>query len=444
MKRILSKLLSQQSKNKIHRLEAKWSGFKYGHPSTKIKVIGVTGTKGKTTVCNIIASILDQAGIKNSMETTINTKIGNKVMPHLSKVAWVTTPPANVIQKFLKDSVEAKCEYAIMEVTSQAIDQHRIEGIKFDTVVFTNLSPEHIEYHGSKENYINAKLKFFKENPQAKATINMDDPLWNRFYSLSSAEKFLYSIKKPIEHGAVARKILSSPNGTTYTIAFDDGQVTVNSALPGVFNIQNALAAFCVGMGLSIKPEIIKKGIESVQLVPGRMESIRVSRNQDFTVIVDYAHTPDSLKCVYETIKEGLKNTGGRLIAVLGATGRRDKSKRPLMGSLAGHYADLVVFTDEDPYDENPEEIMEAVAAGIHLGAQKKHQWHLNRNYWKVLNRAQAIHKAIKEASKNDVVVITGKGAEEVMAVGPIGTDNFIPFSDRKIAREELVKRFMK
>lgn len=439
MKKIISKLLSQSTKNKLHKIEAKVACFKNGYPAKKIKVIGVTGTKGKTTVCNMISKVLDEAGIKNAMETTINTKIGDKVIPHRTKARWITTPPSAVLQEFLKKAVKAKCEYAIMEVTSQAIDQNRAYGIKFDTLVYTNLSHEHLEYHKTKENYLNAKIKVFKDNPWAKFVINADDAHWNRFYSLQAAERFLYSVKKPIEHGAVARKILTSPNGVTFTLAHDNGQEIVHLKLPGVFNVLNALATFCVGLSLEIAPEVIKNGLEKIDLVPGRMETIKVSKNQDLTVIVDYAHNADSLKNVYETVNDGMKNTGGRLISVLGATGRRDKTKRPIMGALAGHYADLVIFTNEDPYDEDPEEIMEQVAEGIHKGASKKHQWHLNRNYWKVLDRAQAIHKAIKEAQKNDVILITGKGAEEVMA---IGASEFIPFSDREIAKNELYARF--
>jgi len=439
MKKLISKLLTQQTKNKFHKLEAQMACLKNGYPAKKIKIIGVTGTKGKTTVCNMIASVLDEAGYKNAMETTINTKIGDKVIAHTTKVRWVTTPPADVVQDFLKKAVKAGCEYAIMEVTSQAIDQNRIYGIKFDTLVYTNLSHDHLDYHKTKEAYLNVKMKVFKDNPQAKFVINADDANWNKFHSLPGSEKFLYSVKKMIDHGVVARKILTSPNGVTFTAAHDDGQNIINLKLPGIFNVQNALATICVGLALEISPEKIKSGLEKISLVPGRMETIKVSKKQDFTVIVDYAHNPDSLKNVYETIEDGMKNTGGKMIAVLGATGRRDKTKRPMMGALAGHYADLVIFTDEDPYDEDPTEIMEQVAEGIHRGAKKKHQWHLNRNYWKVIDRAQAIHKAIKEANKNDVIIVTGKGAEEVMAVG---ASTFVPFSDREIARNELYMRF--
>lgn len=439
MRKFISQNLSQKRKNKLHLIESWWFSFINNHPSKKLKIIGVTGTKGKTTVCNLIASVLDANGKKNAMITTINTKIDDKITPHATKDRWITTPPASVIHSFLKTAVKAGCEYAIIETSSQALDQNRVFGISYDTVVFTNLGHDHLDYHKTKEEYLKAKLKLFKDNPEAKAIVNYDDANWNRFYSLPAKEKFLYSIEKAVENGVVARKILASPEGSTFTAAYGSGQVTVNLGLPGTFNVQNALAAFLVGLALGLDPEKTKVGLENVDLVAGRMESIKVSKDQNFSVIVDYAHNPDSLKNVYETIRNSLKNTGGRIIAVLGATGRRDKTKRPIMGALAGKFADLVIFTNEDPYDEDPTDIMEEVAEGIFRGASQKNKWRLNRNYWKVIDREQAIKKAIREAQKGDVVIITGKGAEEVMA---IGKDDFIPFSDRKIAKEELKKIF--
>lgn len=438
MKHLLSKIFPQSVKNKYHKLEANVAILRYGFPAKKIKVIGVTGTKGKTTTANMIASILDANGIKNAMETTINTKMGDKITPHTEKSRWVTTPPSSYVQKFLQEAEKNGCKYVVMEVSSQAVDQYRVHGIEFDTLVFTNLTSEHLEYHKTKENYLEAKLRLFRDNPKAKFVVNADDQNWNKFYSLPASEKFLYSVKKSVDHGAVARKILTAPNGVTMTVVHDDGQNTIALNLPGIFNVQNALASFCVGLALGLDPENIKKGLENITLVPGRMEPIKVAKQQDFTVLVDYAHNADSLKNVYETVSDGMKNTGGRIISVLGATGRRDKTKRPIMGALAGHYADLVIFTNEDPYDEDPTTIMEQVAEGIHKGGAK-HQWRLNYNYWKVLDRSQAIHKAIKEAKKNDVVLITGKGAEEVMA---IGESEFVPFSDREVAKSELMMRF--
>ena len=295
---ILSKILSQKTKNKFHLLEAKMANLKYGNPAKNIKIIGVTGTKGKTSVCNMIASVLDAAGIKNAMETTINTKIGDKITTHTTKSRWVSTPPSSVIQKFLKEAVHEKCKYVILEVTSHSIDQNRIYGIDFDVLIYTNLSHEHLEYHKTKEEYLATKLKLFRDNPKAKFIVNMDDANWEKFHSLPAKDKLLYSTKKMIDHGAVARKILPSSNSITFTAAYDSGQSTVNLNLPGVFNVQNALAAFCTGLALGIDPEKIKLGLENIELISGRMESIKVSKDQDFTVIVDYAHNPDSLKNV--------------------------------------------------------------------------------------------------------------------------------------------------
>ncbi len=439
MKKTLSNLLPQSTKNKFHKISSSLSASKYGKPSEKIKVIGVTGTKGKTTVCSMIAVMLDSAGIKNAMETTINTKIGDETTPHKTKDKWVTTPPPSHLQKFLKDAVDAKCEYAVLEVTSQGIDQHRVANIKFDTLVYTNLSQEHLEYHKTMKEYFNAKKKVFVDNPKAKFIINQDDKEWQKIYELPALQKLTYSTKKIVVNGVVARKIIPTADSISFTAAHQKGQTTINLNMPGVFNVSNALATFSVGLALGLNTEKIKAGLESIIGITGRMESIKVSPKQNFTVIVDYAHNADSLKNVYETITDSIKKSGGRMIAVLGATGKRDNTKRPIMGALVGGFADLAIFTNEDPYDEDPNAIMEEVAAGIFKGAKKKGQWRLHRNYWKVLDRAQAIKKAIKEAKKNDVVIITGKGAEEVMAVG---IDEFVPFSDRKIVRSELEKRF--
>jgi UDP-N-acetylmuramoyl-L-alanyl-D-glutamate--2,6-diaminopimelate ligase len=437
MKKMVSKILSQKTKNRYHKLQANFSNLASGYPSRKIKLIGVTGTKGKTTICNLIASVIDAAEGKSAMETTINTKIANTVTMHTEKSRWVTTPPPAVVNKFLKKAIRAGCKYAILEVTSQAIDQHRVWGLDFDILVYSNLSHDHLDYHGSKEAYLEAKLQIFKDNPSATAIINIDDPESEKFIETKNKRQIFYSIKKSIENGVVARKILESPTGTIFTAVTSGGQTTIDLQIPGLFNVSNALAAIAVGTACGIDIEKIKYGLEDVAGIPGRMERIKVSPKQDFEVIVDYAHNPDSLKNVYETIEAPIRKHGSRLVTVLGATGRRDKTKRPIMGALAGRYADLVYVTNEDPYDEDPMTIIEEVAAGVLKG--KKGKWRLNKNYFKILDRHEAIASAIKEAKRGDVVMITGKGAEEVMAVG---IDKFEPFSDRRVVKYELAKRF--
>ncbi len=437
MKRYISKLISQSSKNKYHKLQANWSNFSAGNPSKKIKIIGVTGTKGKTTIANLVAAVLDATGEKSAMETTINTKIGDKVTMHSDKSRWVTTPPTAVINSFLKKAISAGCKYAVLEVTSQAIDQHRVWGINFDILVFSNISHDHIEYHGSREKYIDAKLKVFKDNPNATAIINIDDSVAQTFIEAKNKRQIFFSVKKPVENGLVARKILESPTGSIFTAVYAGNQTTIDLQIPGMFNISNALAAVAVGIACEIPFDKIKTGLEKVSGVPGRMERIIVSAKQDFEVIVDYAHNADSLKNVYETIRQSMAKRGGKIIAVLGATGRRDKTKRPIMGALAGKFADFVIVTNEDPYDEDPSEIIDVVAAGVLKG--KKGKWRLNTNYWKILDRHEAIAKAISMATRSDIVIITGKGAEEVMAVGE---NKFEPFSDRRVVKYELAKRF--
>lgn len=437
MKRYISKLLSQSTKNRFHKIQANWSNFSAGNPSKKIKIIGITGTKGKTTIANLVASVLDAGGEKNAMETTINTKIADVVTMHTDKSKWVTTPPTAVINNFLKKAIAAGCKYAILETTSQAIDQHRVWGINFDVLVFSNISHDHIDYHGSKGKYIEAKLKVFKDNPAATAIINIDDAVAQTFIEAKNKRQIFYSVKKPVDNGLVARKILQSPTGSIFTAVYGGNQTTIDLQIPGMFNISNAMAAIAVGIACEISFDDIKKGLESVTGVPGRMERIKVSPKQDFEVIVDYAHNADSLKNVYETIRQSMAKRGGKIIAVLGATGRRDKTKRPIMGALAGKFTDLIFVTNEDPYDEDPLEIMDAVAAGVLKG--RKGKWRLNTNYWKILDRHEAIAKAISMAGRGDIVIITGKGAEEVMAVG---LDKFEPFSDRRVVKYELAKRY--
>ncbi|MCX6810258.1 MAG: UDP-N-acetylmuramoyl-L-alanyl-D-glutamate--2,6-diaminopimelate ligase [Candidatus Berkelbacteria bacterium] len=437
MKKFIKKFFSQSTKNKYHKLQANLSNFSSGNPSKKIKIIGITGTKGKTTIANLVAAVLDAAGEKNAMETTINTKIGDIVTMHTEKSRWVTTPPTAVINGFLRKAIDAGCKYAILETTSQAIDQYRVWGINSDVLVFSNISHDHIDYHGTKEKYIEAKLKVFKDNPSATAVINIDDAVAETFIGAKNKRQIFYSVKKPVENGLVARKILQSPTGSIFTAVYGGNQTTIDLQIPGMFNISNALAAIAVGIACEIPFDDIKKGLEKVTGVPGRMERIKVSQKQDFEVIVDYAHNADSLKNVYETIIQTMTKRGGKIIAVLGATGRRDKTKRPIMGALAGKFADLIFVTNEDPYDEDPLEIIDTVAAGVLKG--KKGKWRLNTNYWKILDRHEAISKAIGVAARGDVVIITGKGAEEVMAVGE---NKFEPFSDRRVVKYELAKRY--
>jgi len=362
----------------------------------------VAGTNGKTTVVELTTRILEEAGFKVAALSSINFKIGEKIWPNKLKM---TMPGRFFIQKFLKQAVNTGCQYAILEVTSEGIKQHRHRFINFGTAVFTNLTPEHIEAHGSFENYQAAKGKLFQATKNIHI-INIDDENANYFLQFPAAKKLTYGLTK----------------GDVNT---QNTQFKLN--LIGEFNIYNALAAICAGLSQGIDLGTCQRAIEKVEVIPGRMEEVI---SQPFKVFVDYAFTPNALRKIYETLlKLKIKNQKSKMICVLGACGGgRDKWKRPILGSLAGKYCDEVIVTNEDPYDENPLEIIEQVAKGTNNKAKK------------ILDRREAIKEALKLAKEGDVVVITGKGCEPWIC---IAKGRKIPWDDREVAREEI-KRLSK
>ena len=356
----------------------------------KLKVIGITGTSGKSTVVNLATRILEEGGFKVASLSSIKFKIGDREWLNTLKM---TMPGRLKLQKFLRQAVSAGCQYAVIEVTSEGIKQHRQRFIDFDIAVFTNLTPEHIESHGSFERYREAKAKLFQACKNIHI-INTDDP---------NAEYFLqFPAQKKIVYG--------SPTS-----------VKLNLKLLGEFNIYNALAALQVGLSQGIDLKTCKRALEKVEGIPGRME---VVIEEPFKVIVDYAHTPDALRKVYQTLLNSkLKSQNSKLICVLGACGGgRDKWKRPELGRIAEKYCDQIILTNEDPYDENPEKILEDIVKGAPK-AQK------------ILDRKAAIKKALSLAKLGDTVIITGKGSEPWMCVEH---GKKIPWDDRKIVREEL------
>lgn len=441
MKRFFRQFFNQRTVNVYHLVQAVLANIIYGFPAKKLNVIGVTGTNGKTTTCHLIASVLEAAGEKVGMTTTIDFQIGAERVENNLKM---TTVSPFYLQRLLKKMVKAECSAAIIEVTSIALDQHRLWGIPFETVVFTNLTHDHLDYHQTIPEYRAAKEKLFAAHPKL-SIINADDP---------SAEVFLkYPAERVITYGVhqnaslMAKKIYTRPGGTDFVMLVGSRQVTLNLPLPGEFNVYNALAAAAVGLGMGLNIEQVIDGLRLAEPVPGRMEVI--DTGQPFTVIVDYAHTPDALQKVYETIRPTVR---GKLISVLGATGRRDKTKRPLLGALAGKYADFVIVTNEDPYDEDPLSIIDEVADGVPRGRPKKGAFKTKTEdtdvpfkyqetgedlwWWRVPDRKEAIAKALEMARPQDVVLVTGKGAEKVMAVG----HKLIPFSDKGVLEELLVK----
>jgi len=411
MKTIFRKLTPDFLLDLYYQIWAFLGDLIYSKPSKKIKVIGITGTNGKTTVTHLATDILEAAGYKVASISSLRFKIGDREYKNELKM---TMPGRMKIQKFLREAVDAKCQYFVMEVTSEGIKQCRHKFIDFEIAVFTNLTPEHIESHGSFENYKKAKGELFKV--ARSAIINLDDKNAEYFAGLCKGEKRYYSLKSK--------------------------DIDFKLSMLGEFNLYNALAAAQVGLSQGIDTKIIKQTLENSKGIPGRME---VVVKEPFKVIVDYAHTPDALEKVYKTIKES-GESGARMICVLGAAGGgRDKWKRPQMGSIAAQYCEEIILTDEDPYDEDPAQILSQIKSGI-LNFSAKGEARPGQQFFRqrrgspgaaifnILDRKLAIKKAIQDARPGDVVIITGKGAEPWMMTG----GGKIPWDDREIVREVL------
>ncbi len=436
MKKILKKIIPKPVLRFYHWILAYMAAFYCGYPSNKMIVIGVTGTAGKSTVVNLLCNILEQAGFNVGITTTFNFKIAGKEEINKKKMTMLGRFS---LQKLLKQMLRSGCQYAIIETTSQGIRQYRHLGVNYDIGVFTNLSPEHIESHGSFEKYRNAKQEFFKHISKSKRkrinnkiikkinVINLDDENRAHFLKFNVDKKYGYGINlKPETLGLKqnlevikAEDIKLTNQGSEFII----DKLNFKIDLLSKFNIYNSLSAICVALSQGIDLSICQKVLKKIKCVPGRMEMVV---DKPFTVIVDYAHTPDSLEKVYQTIRNHKSSIiNHQLICVFGsAGGGRDKKKRPLLGALAEKYADEIIITNEDPYDEDPMEIINQIAFGI---KGKKSQ--------KVINRKEAIQKALSMAKKGDVVIITGKGCEPWI-MGPNGQKT--AWDDRKIVKECL------
>ncbi len=373
----------------------------FGFPSKKITVIGVTGTSGKSTTVDFITRILEEAGHPVASISSIRFKVGKNEWKNKLKM---TTPGRFTIQKFLRQAVNAGCKFAVLEIASEGIKQHRHKFIQFDTAVFLNITPEHLDSHGGFENYRAAKLELFKVTNNVHV-VNSDDPN--------------------------AKYFLDVPAKKTITFGLHDGQINLKNnpfslQILGEFNNYNALAAIAVATHYGVSKEVCKSVVESVKGLPGRLEVV----SKKPLVVVDYAFTPDQLEASYQSVKKfsGEKN----LVCVLGSCGGgRDKWKRPVLGKLAQQYCREIIITNEDPYDEDPLEIMQQVSGGIDPEQQPNH-------YRMVMDRKEAIEGAIAMAGEGDAVIITGKGAEPLMC---LADGKKIPWDDRQIVRDSLAKR---
>jgi UDP-N-acetylmuramoyl-L-alanyl-D-glutamate--2,6-diaminopimelate ligase len=409
-----------------HFFLAVLSAFISGFPSRQLKIIGVTGTNGKSTTIRLIVNILEQAGYRVASLSSIEFKIAEKKWLNELRM---TMPGRMVLQKFLKQALDNGCDYAVLEVTSEGIKQHRHRFIDFDVAVFTNLSPEHIEAHGGFKNYRKAKGKFFKKVKKTHV-INSDDENADYFLQFPAQKKYIYKLKtqnsklktttqnlKLIE----AKNFQISPKGSNFSIK----EINFNLKLLGKFNIYNALAAICLALSQGIDLEVCKRALEKVKGIPGRMELVIA---KPFRVFVDYAFTPNALEQVYKTLITNYKLQTTKLICVLGSCGGgRDKWKRPALGELAAKYCNKVIVTNEDPYDEDPKQILLDIKSGI--PKDKIQMTNL------ILDRRMAIKKSLELAKPRDVVVITGKGCEPSICVAG---GKKIPWDDRKVIREEF------
>jgi len=434
MKKILRKFVPESLINAYHFVKANLCAQRFGHPSKKMIVIGVTGTKGKTSTCNFIHSVLTAGGYKAGIITSANIKIGQA--DQLNKF-HMTMPSSCDLQQILKKMVDTGCRFAIVEVTSEGIKQFRHKGIDFDIAVFTNLTPEHLPSHGNNfEKYKKEKFKLFSSISRSKKLINRkkidkaiivnaDCREAGVLLSYRSDKKFSFSIDGDSDFRA---QKISEKNGK---LSFEVGEKSYLLSIAGEFNVYNALPAIAIGEMFEINNSQIRKGLESLYSIPGRMEVIRP--DLDFTVVVDYAHEKQSMSQVLKWAQGRVRNNG-RIIVLLGAEGGgRDKMKRSQMGELAGRIADFVVVSNVDPYEDNPLDIIKDIAKSAESQGKRK-----NKNLFLIEDRREGIAKALSLTKSGDIVLITGKGAEQSMIVA----GKKIAWDDRKVVREEIDKLF--
>lgn len=396
----------------------------YEQPSHKLRVIGVTGTNGKTTTTHLIEKILADQGYLSGLIGTIKTKIGTEVFENKN-----TTPDSIELQKSFAKMVDVGSDYVIMEVSSHALDLGRVKGVDYNIAVFTNLTQDHLDYHHTMDQYRNAKGLFFsqlgnsyeKERKENKyAILNGDDVASEYYKRVTASQVITYGIDN--EADVNGTDIVISANGTSFTLSSFMGSIKINLKMIGKFSVYNALAAATVAIVEGVSLESIKKSLESIDGVDGRFEA--VNEGQEFTVIVDYAHTPDSLENVLKTVKEFAQ---GKVFCIFGAGGDRDRTKRPIMGQIATKYSDFTIITSDNPRSEDPDMIIADILEGV-----KKIS--VNNSYIAITDRKSAIEYAIANAKAQDVILIAGKGHETYQIIGT----EVIHFDDREIARAAI------
>jgi UDP-N-acetylmuramoyl-L-alanyl-D-glutamate--2,6-diaminopimelate ligase len=412
-------LRARNSRLVFAQLAAAW----YRHPSRELITIGVTGTDGKTTTANLIYHILRRAGLKAGMISTVNAVIGDRV---LDTGLHVTTPDAFDTQGYLAEMRDAGLTHCVLEATSHGLAQHRIAAVQFDFAVITNITHEHLDYHGSYDTYQRAKGMLFESleqfaskpvAPRRLAVLNADDPSFDYLKSISPSNQLSYGLGELADVQAHDIKAVST-SGLTFFVRTPEYQQEIRSPLIGKYNVSNCLAAFTLAVhGLGISPAVAASGIEELASISGRMQPLMMG--QTFTALVDFAHTPNAL---LQALQTGQNMTTGKVISVFGSAGLRDRAKRRMMAETSLRYADITILTAEDPRTESLETILEEMAAGALAEGGVE-----GENFFIVPDRGNAIRLALKLASDDDVVLICGKGHEQSMCFGEIE----YPWDDR-------------
>ncbi len=382
----------------------------YGNPTKELKIIGVTGTNGKTSTSFFIKNILEALGHKCGIIGTVRNSWGNENYDSV-----LTTPEPMELQKIFRSMVQNGCEYCVMEVSSQALAQKRVYGIEFCAAALTNITPEHLDYHISMENYISAKFDLF--NQSDFACVNIDDEIIKENIDKIKCRKFTYSTVDD-KADYTAKNVVCNENGIRYEFVGMDCISRIQSRLYGRFTVYNTLCAVSVLINLGFDIEEISKAITKVSSVKGRAEIVPINKN--FTVMIDYAHTPDGLQNILSCVREITK---GKVIVVFGCGGDRDKSKRAEMGKIAGEMSDVAVVTSDNPRNENPLLIINDILCGMEKSKAR---------IAVIENRRQAIEFALSKARKNDIVLLAGKGHETYQIIG----NEKIPFDEREIIKE--------
>ena len=399
-----------------------------GYPSRRLTVIGVTGTDGKSTTALLILAALEGCGLRAGALTTVGARIGGRELPNPTRL---TTPEAPAVQRLLAQMVEAGCTHAVVEATSHGLDLHRLDGCEFDVAVLTNLRPDHLDYHGSFEAYRDAKAKLFamldepaqqpaRQRVRRVAVLNADDPQWRYFADATRARIVTYALDDP-DADVRAEEVMLWPDGATFVLGTGEQSLEASVRLPGRFNVANAAAALTAVASLGLDAGAAAAGVAVCAGVPGRMERIG---GAPFEVMVDYAHTPEAMRQVLEALRELVE---GRLIVVFGCAGERPQERRSGLGSVVARLADYAVLTEEDPRSERPEAIIDEIArAMVAAGAAE------GERFERVVERREAIARALQLARPGDLVLLAGKGHESTIE----RAEGALPWDERAVAGE--------